>query len=158
MLWAGGAGSAPSGPTTLFGLNGEDIDQYSIGTPWNASTISYTSDTLSVVRLGYEVRCMFVTADGARLYVTLGTIDECIIDQYDLTTPGDISTGTLVGTFDVVAAEALQVYAVSLSPDGTKLYTGTQGGPVGDVQQWALGTAWDVETATLSNSVELEDM
>ena len=85
--------------------------------------------------------------DGTKMYVVGATGDD--INEYDLSTPWDVSTASYNQNFSVSAQETAPM-AVRFKPDGTKMYvTGSTGD---DVNEYDLSTPWDVSTASFVQS------
>ena len=57
--------------------------------------------------------------DGTKMYVTGSTGDD--VNEYDLSTPWDVSTASYNQNFSVAAQETTPT-AVRFKPDGTKMY------------------------------------
>jgi len=77
----------------LFVINGGDIYEYSLGTNYDLSTISFTT---SFNLDSFENRAVSFNADGSVMYTTLGVGDTVL--KYELSTPFDISTASYTGT------------------------------------------------------------
>ena len=67
------------------------------------------------------------------------------VNEYDLSTPWDISTASFNQNFSVSAQET-SPQDVFFKPDGTKMYVLGSGGD--DVNEYDLSTAWDISTAS----------
>jgi sugar lactone lactonase YvrE len=99
--------------------------------------------TFSVSAQDIAPRGLFFKPDGTKMYVTGSTGDD--VNEYDLSTAWDISTASFLQLFSIAAQETLP-NEVFFKPDGKKMYvTGSTGD---DVNEYTLGTAWDVSTAT----------
>ncbi len=90
----------------------------------------------------------FVSPDEAHIY-GVSFSDEIV--WYELTTPGDLSTASSSGTYSI--SDAAELF---ISNDGARLYVGL--GNNNDINQYALGTAWDVRTATFVASTTLSEL
>ncbi|MCB9426725.1 MAG: hypothetical protein H6584_06815, partial [Flavobacteriales bacterium] len=94
------------------------------------------------------------SSDGTKMYVIGYTGND--VNEYDLGTAWDVSTAVFLQNFSVVAEEN-GPQAVRFNEDGTKMFVlGSQGD---DVNEYNLGTAWDVSTSVYSQnfSVATED-
>jgi hypothetical protein len=88
-----------------------------------------------------------VSRDGRHVYtVTRGTRLTAVIRQYNCSTPWDLSTITDTGKSLVVGDLELNVSAVSISDDGTRLFFG--GTSSDAVFSCTLSTPFDLATAT----------
>jgi hypothetical protein len=127
----------------VLGNSGNDITQYNLSTAWDIGTAS-ASSTFSVGTQETAPYGLFFKPDGTRFFVA-GAKD--IVYRYDLSTAWDITTASYVNSFSVTAQET-DPQGISFSSDGTKMYiTGTSGD---DINQYNLGTAWDITTAVYS--------
>jgi DNA-binding beta-propeller fold protein YncE len=123
------------------------IFQYECSTPWDLSTITYSSKSLVVG--DWETNCngIAISDDGTRLFFTgyAGkTVWSCT-----LSTPYDLATATVdvkrvfVGTQDVLPTTPI------FGDSGTKMYV--LGSFNDTAYQYTLSTAWNVSTATYAS-------
>ena len=116
-----------------------------IANAFNISTAVY-SQNVSVGGQDAGLVGVFFKPDGTKMY-TAGYTNDAIY-EYNLSTAWDVSTAVYSQNLDVSNQEA-SVYGLFFKPDGTKLYiVGTHGD---EVNEYNLGTAWDVSTATFSD-------
>ena len=97
------------------------VFQYSLSTPWSTATASYDSKSLSMGISGSEQSWdMYITEDGTKFFNII-QVGDLRLDEYDLSTPYDISTGSKVRTFDYApfGGNSIGFY---FKPDGSKLY------------------------------------
>ena len=130
---------------TVSGDNGE-IFQYTLSTPWDITSATYASKTFvgDAQALG-----MFFKPDGTKFYVCEDGGGTSVI-EYDLGTPWDITTAVLSGdTFDFSALFS-RGFGIFFKPDGTEMYLWDGDNMV--IRQYTLATAWDITTATHTNS------
>lgn len=122
------------------------VYQYSLSTAWNVSTATY--DSVSFLISGQETVAlgMCFGDSGAKMYI-IGQGNDTVY-QYNLSSAWDLSTATYSGlSFSVTAQETIPE-DVFFKSDGTIMYVMGQNGD--DVNQYALSTAWDVSTASLT--------
>jgi 6-phosphogluconolactonase (cycloisomerase 2 family) len=123
------------------------IFQYECTTPWDLSTIAYSSKSLVVG--DYDTNCngIAISDDGARLFFTGyggDTVWSCTFS-----TPYDLATVTVdvkkvyVGTQDGTPCTPF------FGDSGTKMYI--MGAANDTVYQYTLSTAWNISTATYAN-------
>jgi sugar lactone lactonase YvrE len=123
------------------------IFQYECTTPWNLSTIVYSSKSLVVG--DYEVNCngIAISDDGTRLFF-MGyngdTIWSCT-----LSTPYDLATATVDVRKFYVGTQDATPNTLFFGDSGTKMYT--MGATSDTVYQYTLSPAWDVSTATYAS-------
>lgn len=136
----------PDGSSMYLTVRGVDgtasltrIRQYSLSTPWDVSTASFSAQNTvfsSSVASGQNI---FIDPLGVNVYIptTIGQIR-----HERMTTPWDISTSGLIDTYGV--ALQTQSNAIYFDPSGTSLFTLST---VQDtVQQFKLSTPWDLST------------
>jgi hypothetical protein len=145
----GGSGRAlyisPNG-TKLYAMStSEIIHQYTLGTPWDLSTISYDSKSFNVSGYDSGGVHILVSNDGSKLYFVGDSSDT--IYQFSLGTTFDISTAT----YDSVSLNVSTLFgetspdACAFNSDGTKFYV--YGSEKDDIFEFFLTTAWDISTA-----------
>lgn len=123
------------------------IFQYECSTPWDLSTITYSSKSLVVG--DWELNCtgIAISADGTRLFFTGTNCDT--VWSCTLSTPFDLATATVdvkkafVGTQDATPNTPI------FGDNGTKMYV--MGATNDTVYQYTLSTAWDVSTASYAS-------
>lgn len=123
------------------------IFQYECSTPWDLSTIAYSSKSLVIG--DWEINCsgIAISDDGTRLFFTGyggDTVWSCT-----LSTPYDLATATV----DVKKVYAGNQDSFPQTPffgdNGTKMYV--MGAATDTVYQYTLSTAWNVSTAVYAN-------
>ena len=132
----------------VSGNNGE-IFQYTLSTPWDVSTASYASKTFVA---DVHSSGMTFKPDGTMLYVAENGGTESVI-EYSLGTPWDISTATATGDTFSFAAQGGRGWGIQFKPDGTKMYIFD--GDTYEINEYTLGTAWDITTASFTNTFDL---
>lgn len=86
---------------------------------------------------------LFFSDDGARMYIVGPAGDS--VDQFSLSPAWDVAAASFVRVSSVSAQETNPT-DVFFKPDGTKMYIiGSTGD---DVNEYSLGTAWDISTKT----------
>ena len=91
--------------------------------------------------------------DGTKMYVVGGGLDE--INEYDLSTPWDISTETFNDVMDITSLSGGSETApqdMYMRSDGRKVYVA--GFTLDEVHEYDLSTAWDITTLTHTNSFD----
>lgn len=101
------------------------VYQYTLSTAFDLSTASYASKSLDVSGETSSARGVALSSDGLKVFIVDNTNDA--IDQYNLSTAWDISTGSYASkTFSVTTQENFPMGLV-FSPTGDKMYVvGTQ--------------------------------
>ena len=104
---------------------------------------SYDSVSFSVAGQDEAPQGIFFKPDGAKLYIIGDAGND--VNEYDLSTPWDISTALYLQRF-VVGSQETSPSNMFFKPDGTKMYVI---GQMGDyVNEYNLSTAWDVSSAS----------
>lgn len=132
----------------VVGSTGDAVDQFEVLEPYSVCTARYLR-TFSVSGQETVPQSVFFKSDGTRMYVIGSTGDD--INQYNLSTAWDISTASYNALFSVATQDTVPA-GFCFSSDGTKMYVV---GQTNDrIYAYILGTAWDVTTAQLANSVD----
>jgi len=130
----------------IIGANGDDVNEYLLSTAWAIHTASYTQ-SFSVTGQDTNPTGLFFKSDGAEMFICGNQSDS--VHQYTLSTPWDISTASFTRSLSVSSQE-LTPQAVFFKNDGTKMYV--LGATGDDVNEYSLSTAWDISTASFSQS------
>tara|TARA_R110001632_G_scaffold73618_7_gene169244 strand:- start:620 stop:1624 length:1005 start_codon:yes stop_codon:yes gene_type:complete len=137
--------------TKMFVLDNrfDKILEYALSTAWDVSTATFT-DSFSILSQEAAGQGLAIGNNGLKLYVVGVQFDS--VNEYDLSTAWDISTGSYLQNFSVSAQEAAPT-SVNFNDAGTKMFVI---GFVGDdINEYALSTAWDVSTATFTDSFSI---
>jgi sugar lactone lactonase YvrE len=137
----------------IVGSNGDDVNEYTLGTGFDVSTASY-SQNFSVSSQETIPRGIAFNNDGTKMFI-VGTSGQDV-NEYTLGTGFDVSTATFVDAFSVSSQET-NPKDIAFNTDGTKMFIV---GDVGDdINEYTLGTGFDVSTATYSQnfSVSAQD-
>jgi len=129
MLWHKVIGGAAAGSS------GDDRS-------WDIGFASYSGISFSVAAQSATPNDVFFKPDGTKMYVLCADGDD--VNEYNLSTPWDISSAGFVQLFSVAAQESTP-RGLFFKPDGTKMYvTGSAGD---SVDEYNLSTPWDVSTS-----------
>lgn len=128
------------------GWSNDAIYEYNLSTAWDVYTAVY-SQNLDVSNEEASVYGLFFKPDGTKLYI-VGTIgDE--VNEYNLGTAWDVSTATY-SQYKSISGQDTSPTAIFFKPDGTKMFIVGEAGD--DVNEYNLGTAWDISTAVYSQN------
>ncbi len=108
---------------------------------WNVTDAVYLQE-FSVADKEAEPQDLFLKPDGTKMYI-IGS-DGQTVDEYDLGTQWDVTTAVYLQEFSVAVKEIYPT-GIVFKPDGTKMYTIGSNGD--SVDEYDLGTQWDVSTA-----------
>jgi hypothetical protein len=134
---------------TMFVMGGtnDTVFQYTLSVAWDISTASYASKSFSVTSQEATPTGLWFKTDGTVMYA-IGTTADAVF-QYTLGTAWDVSTASYASISFSVSTQEANAQQVNLSADGTKMWVmGTTGD---DINEYLLGTAWNVSTATYVN-------
>ena len=124
----------------------DDIFEYTLSTPWNIDTASF-SQSFDLTGTQTDLEGHFFRSDGLKLY-TVGS-GVARVREFDLSSAWDVSTISYQQSFSV-NAEAPAASDVSFSSAGTQMYVVDPNTDA--VHEYALSTAWDISTASFTQS------
>lgn len=132
------------------------IYQYSLSTPWDLSTISFDSISVSFSAQMQTIKGLFFKPDGTKLYIAgqdLTANDTEDLFQYSLSTPWDISTAS----FDNINISITDPHGLFFKPDGTKLYLSEGTMSADRIRQRDLTIPWDISSVSTSTSFTINE-
>lgn len=135
--------------TKLFvlGRGNDAVYQYGLTTPYDISTGSYDSVSLSIVSQENVPSSMRFSPDGTKLFISGYQNDG--IKSWTLSTPFNITTASYDGVLFSTASQDAAPGGIAFSPDGTKMYVA---GLVTDtIYQYSLATAFSLVGASYDN-------
>ena len=129
--------------------SGDSIYEYTLSTAYDVSTASYV-DALDVS--GQDIRPCGIrfNNDGTKLFMTGFYSD--YINEYNLSTAYDISTGSYSKRFSVNSQD-IYPRDVQFNLDGTRMFV--VGGAGDDINEYKLTTGFDVSTASFVDSLSV---
>ena len=127
----------------IVGYTNDHVHQYTLSTPWDLSTATYDTVSLSVVSQDAYPRDISFKPDGTKMYL-VGYNSQSIY-QYTLSTPWDLSTASYDSVFFSTTEQETSPFALAIKSDGTKMYLVGQDNTT--VYQYTLSTPWNVSTA-----------
>jgi DNA-binding beta-propeller fold protein YncE len=133
----------------VLGNNTNNVYQYSLTTAYDISTASF-SQSFDVSGQDIDTQGLTFKPDGSQLYVTGNNTDN--VYEYSLSTPYDISTAGSTGVFDVSGQDGVPE-GIAFNSDGTKMYV--VGNEFENVNEYSLTTAFDISTASISQSFDV---
>jgi hypothetical protein len=121
------------------------VDEYSFGTPWDITTLVSVTPSFNNGQGENSIQAIRFKPDGTKFYLVGNAKDT--IYQWDLSTPFDLSTATFVaGSPGGIGGN----FSFTLHPEGTSIYILTT-----DVNQYTLGTPWEVSTINTTSVATL---
>lgn len=127
----------PTG-TELYASGGssDSVNQYSLSTPWDLSTASFTQ-AYDVSAQQTSLASTAFNDDGTKMFIT-GTVPKLVF-QYSLSTAYDVSTASYDNKSYDVSAQVLAPNTVIFNPTGSRMYfTGYDG----NVYQYDVDGSW----------------
>lgn len=124
----------------VLGQTGDDVNEYSLSTPWSVSTASFVR-TFSIASQDTSPHGLAFNADGTRMYVV--GIFYGRVYEYNLSTAWDISTATYATLTSTLVPSPNDI---RFKPDGTKMYIVSANNS--NVREYNLSSAWDIFTAS----------
>lgn len=121
----------------------DDVFQYSAGTSWDITSITYDTVTMSTTAEDSAPQGWGWKPDGTKFYVVGNTNQK--IFQYDLTA-WDLSTAAYATKSFSTAGFDTAPRGIAFKPDGSKCYI--TGDTNNKIYQCTLSTPWDISTAT----------
>ena len=129
------------------------INEYTLSTPFDVSTTTF-AHSFNVTAQETEPQGMAFSNDGTKMFVVGSDGEE--INEYDLSTPFDVSTASSANvTFSVLSQDSTPT-GMAFSNDGTKMFV------VGDaknyINEYTLSTPFDLSTASYALDIERFDV
>jgi len=131
----------------MVGQTNDTVYQYALTSPWDISTASYESKSVSVAAQDITPVGVYFRPEGTRMFVVGNTGDD--VYQYNLSTAWDVSTASYVQSFSV-AGQTSTPQDLSFVEDGTRMFV--LGSDTDAVAIYNLTTPWDISTATYSST------
>ena len=139
--------------TKMFIMDNKDTDVevYTLSTAWDSSTSTWSARFNFNDEIDNQVRGLTFNPEGTKMYI-IGAQRE-VVYQYPLSTPWDVSTaGSKTDSPDLTSDEN-DPRNVQFNSDGTIMYIGGSGG--NEINKYTLTTAYDVSTASHSNTYSI---
>ena len=122
-------------------------------TPYQLDPNLFTLNTVTFVGTlsinNNNIGGIFLRPDGTDFYIIEGQGAQRVL-RYNLSTPWQLSSGSLSNTFSAGAQGAF-LYDVFFKPDGTKMYTSGKN-PGNTIYEYDLSTPWNPATASFNGS------
>lgn len=130
----------------VCGFNNDTVYQYSLSTPWDASTGTYDSISFSVANSGTQPANINFKPDGTKMFICNVATDSLF--QYSLSTPWDISTASYDNVSHYFGNYNITPFSCSFKPDGTKFYS------INSTNRYVYQASINQPTVTYSNSIQ----
>ncbi len=138
--------SANGAKMFVVGTNSDNVNEYTLSTPFDVSSASYV-DSLSVSSQDESPHGLAFSANGAKMFV-VGAIGGNV-NEYTLSTPFDVSAASFVDSFSVSSQDS-DPSGLAFSANGAKMFVVGFNGD--DVNEYTLTAPFDVSTASFVDS------
>ena len=132
----------------VVGYLGDNVNEYTLSTPFDASTLTFV-DATSIQAQEDDARSVAFSNDGTKMFV-MGVVGDDV-NEYALSTPFDASTLTFIDATPISSEEAFPTGMV-FSNDGTKMFV------IGweeYVNEYALSTPFDASTLMFTDATSI---
>ena len=128
----------------------DSIAIWSLGTPYDITTISSTKDSEHFLKIDNDPRGFDFNTDGTKMFILKATTDQ--IEQYDLTSPFDPSDITLKATLSNPKGDGFH-QGLGFSSDGHKMFVikadrSTDDPDLNIIEEYNLTTPFEITTAS----------
>jgi sugar lactone lactonase YvrE len=131
----------------VVGETNSTVFEYSLATPFDVSTGTYSTNSFSVYSQEQAPSGMKFNNDGSKMYI-IGNLNQQIT-EYSLATPYDLSTATYNNVSLSLSNNEILPNDFAFNNDGTKIFI--IGSDSDYVYQYLLSSAYDLSTATYSD-------
>ena len=130
----------------VSGRANDSVYEYDLSTAWDISTATYLQ-LFSVAAQDTDPEDLSFSPDGIYMYIMGGAGDD--VNQYTLSTAWNVSTASYTRSFSI-SSQSTAMNGLTFKPDGTKMYGIEQ--TTGNTHEYNLSTAWNISTASFSQS------
>lgn len=127
----------------IVGTGGDDVNEYSLGTAWDISTSSYSTNFRVASQTTVPTSISF-KPDGTKMYIGAGGV----FHEYDLSTPWSVSTASYLQSSSFFA-QVSQTEDIVFKPDGYKFFVLEN--LTDAIHEFDLSTPWDVSTLSYTS-------
>ena len=135
----------------VIGYAGDDVNEYELSTPFDASTRTFVDATSISLQENKSTGIAF-SSDGAKMFVVGDAGDS--VYEYELSTPFDASTRTWVDATSISSQESTPT-GIAFSSDGTRMFVIDDAGD--DVNEYELSTPFDASTRTFVDATSISE-
>ena len=135
----------------VIGYAGDDVNEYALSTPFDASTRTFVDATSISLQENKPTGIAF-SSDGAKMFVVGDAGDD--VNEYELSTPFDASTRTWVDATSISLQESTPT-GIAFSSDGTRMFVIDDAGD--DVNEYEMSTPFDASTRTFVDATSISE-
>lgn len=132
--------------TKCFVMSWAECFQHDLSTPYDITTAS-ANGSLDTSANVSSAGAIHMSPDMSQLYIVNTSTNN--IEQFTLSTPGTISSGSYTRTY---TTGNTYIKSVILSPDGLTMIIASRQ----YIYQYTLSSAWDISTASLTNTFDTQ--
>ena len=135
----------------VVGDTGDDVNEYELSTPFDASTRTFV-DATQISEQETSPTGIAFSSDGTKMFVVGDTGGD--VNEYELSTPFDASTRTFVDATQISEQETAP-RGIAFSSDGAKMFVIGRTGD--DVNEYELSTPFDASTLTFVDATQISE-
>ncbi len=133
----------------VIGTEGNDVNEYTLSSPFDASTASFVDATSVSAQEGFPLGMAF-SSNGTKMFVIgLASLG---VNEYTLSSPFDASTASFVDATSVSAQENIP-NDMAFSSDGSKMFV--IGSSSNNVNEYTLSSPFDASTASFVDATSV---
>ena len=137
----------------VVGYQKNNINEYTLDTPFNVSTVTTPVHSFNVTRQGTNPQGMAFSNDGLKMFVVDDGSQKNDISVYSLTAPFNVTTASFADVVFHILTEETAPRGMAFSNDGTKMFVV---GDVGnDISEYTLTAPFNVTTASYDGDGEI---
>ena len=137
----------------VVGYQKNNINEYTLDTPFNVSTVTTPVHSFNVTRQGTNPQGMAFSNDGLKMFVVDDGSQKNDISVYSLTAPFNVTTASFADVVFHILTEETAPRGMAFSNDGTKMFVV---GDVGnDISEYTLTAPFNVTTASYDGDDEI---
>jgi WD40 repeat protein len=142
----------------IVGINGDEVNEYTLTVAWDVSTASFV-DAFSISSQDDGAHAVVFSKSGEKMYIVgdtggadtpAGCTETACVYEYTLTVAWDISTASFVDALNVSLEGETAPVGIAFSKSGEKMFIAGDSG--NGINEYTLTTAWDVSSASFVDS------
>lgn len=131
----------------IVGRSSQNVVEYHLSSVWDVSTASYERE-LDTSSQGDVTHGVYLRDDGVLMWV----FNRTEVYEFTLSTPWDVTSASQTGYLDM-SSTVSRAHDIDFRPDGTMFFVEDREDQ--NVYAFALSTPWDVETASLDETLDI---
>jgi DNA-binding beta-propeller fold protein YncE len=127
-----------------------EIIEYDLTDSFDISTATVV-DRQSVANSSSDPQAVRFNSDGTKIFISDDTSGQAGIKEFNLSTPFDLSSGNLTGSFDFFDTQDNSPLGFDFADNGAKMYVAGANSDL--IREYTLSTGFDVTTASFVQSI-----